>query len=85
MTAGPDVLKQNSAYFDTLEHHCRAALAAGVPAHPPAEADVETLVGFAYRLAVPIDLDADALAGFYRPGHQAAIRMMLEHLAGAGV
>lgn len=54
-----------------------------MPAHPPAEADVETLVGFAYRLAVPVDMDADALAGFYRPGHQAAIRMITEHLAGS--
>ena len=82
VAAGPEVLKQNRAYFDTLEHHCRAALAAGAPARPPAGADLEALVGFPYALAVPIDMDADALAGFYRPGHQAAIRMMLEHLGG---
>lgn len=81
--AGPKVLEQNSAYFTTLEHHCRQALARGTPANPPADADVEALVEFPYALAVPIDMDAEALAGFYRPGHQASIRMMLEHVAGA--
>ncbi|MFN8569209.1 MAG: hypothetical protein U0Z44_17195 [Kouleothrix sp.] len=82
--AGPKALAQNMAYFATLEHHCRAALAAGVPAHPAAAADVEALVGFPYDAAVPIELDAAALAGFYRPGHQAAIRMMLAYLAEVG-
>lgn len=82
--AGPKALTQNMAYFATLEHHCRAALAAGVPAHPAAAADVEALVGFPYDAAVPIELDAAALAGFYRPGHQAAIRMMLAYLAEVG-
>lgn len=85
VTGGPKVLEQNIAYFTTLEHHCREALARGAPARPPENADVEQLVGFPYAAAVPIEMDADALAGFYRPGHQAAIRMMLEHLAGGGV
>lgn len=82
VTAGPKVLEQNIAYFTTLEHHCSAALAQGVPARPPADADVEALVGFPYAAAVPLEQDAEALAGFYRPGHQAAIRMMLQHVAG---
>ena len=84
VSAGPDVLKQNRAYFDTVEHHCRQALAAGAPARPPTDADVEALVEFPYVLAVPPGMDADALAGFYRPGHQSAIRYMLEYLASEG-
>jgi glyoxylase-like metal-dependent hydrolase (beta-lactamase superfamily II) len=83
VTSGPKALEQNIAYFATLEHHCRAALAQGAPARPPADADVEVLVSFPYAAAVPIELDAEALAGFYRPGHQAAIRMMLEYLDGS--
>ncbi len=83
VTSGPKALEQNIAYFATLEHHCRAALAQGAPARPPADADVEALVSFPYAAAVPIELDAEALAGFYRPGHQAAIRMMLEYLDGS--
>lgn len=81
-TAGPVVLRRNMDYFDTIERRCRDALARGVPARPAADADVEALVGFPYAEAVPSDMDADALAGFYRPGHQAAIRAMLEWLAG---
>ena len=45
-----------------------------------APADVEALVGFPFAEALPADADAAALEGFYRPGHQAAIRAMLEHL-----
>jgi len=81
-TSGPAVLQRNIAYFDVIERRCRAALARGAPPRPSASADVETLVGFPYAEAVPADMDAAALAGFYRPGHQAAIRAMLEHLAG---
>ena len=81
-TSGPAVLQQNIAYFDTIERRCRDALARGAPARPAADADVEALVGFPYAEAVPADMDADALAGFYRPGHQTAIRATLEWLAG---
>jgi glyoxylase-like metal-dependent hydrolase (beta-lactamase superfamily II) len=82
LSSGPAVLQRNMAYFDTIERRCREALAHGAPARPAADADVETLVGFPYADAVPEGMDAAALAGFYRPGHQAAIRAMLEHLAG---
>src|SRR6266540_344464 len=82
VTSGPAVLQHNMAYFDTIERHCRDALAHGAPPRPGADADVEALVGFPYAEAVPADMDAAALAGFYRPGHQVAIRAMLEHLAG---
>jgi len=82
VTSGPAVLQRNIAYFNTIEQRCRDALARGAPARPSADADVEALVGFLYAEAVPADMDAAALAGFYRPGHQAAIRAMLEHLVG---
>jgi hypothetical protein len=55
-------------------------LAGGAPARPPAEADVEALVGFSFAEAIPAGSDERELAGFYQPGHQAAIRAMLEHL-----
>jgi glyoxylase-like metal-dependent hydrolase (beta-lactamase superfamily II) len=82
VTAGPAVLAQNTAYFDELERRCRAALAGGAPALPAEGADVEALVGFPYAEAVPDGMDADALAGFYRPGHRAAIRATLGWLGG---
>lgn len=79
--AGPALLAQNSAYFDLVEERCRIALARGIPALPAPDADVEQLVDFPFAEAIPAGLDAEALAGFYRPGHQAALRAMLEHLA----
>jgi len=82
VSSGPAVLQRNMAYFDAIEQRCREALARGAPSRPSADADVEALVAFPYAEAVPSDMDATALASFYRPGHQAAIRAMLEHLAG---
>lgn len=77
--AGPALLHQNSAYFDLVEQRCRGALARGVPALPGPDVDVEQLVGFPFSEAIPNYLDAAALENFYRPGHQAALRAMLEH------
>lgn len=82
VTIGPALLQQNLAYFDTIEQRCRAALARGIPSSTTADADVETIVGFPFTEALPTDADAAALEGFYRPGHQAAIHAMLEHLMG---
>jgi len=89
--SGPGLLQQNMAYFDTIEQRCRAALArnpdewrGGVPGTPAANADVEALVGFPFADALPAGADAAALEGFYRPGHQAAIRAMLEFLEDGG-
>jgi glyoxylase-like metal-dependent hydrolase (beta-lactamase superfamily II) len=80
VTSGPLLLRQNMAYFDTIEQRCWAALTRGVPGTPDASADVEALVGFPFAEALPANADAAALEGFYRPGHQAAIRAMLGHL-----
>ncbi len=85
VTSGPRLLRDNIAYFDTLEARCRGALARGAPARPAEGEDVEALVGFPFEEAIPAGLDArelDAAGWDYRGGHQAAIRMMLEHLAG---
>jgi glyoxylase-like metal-dependent hydrolase (beta-lactamase superfamily II) len=79
-TSGPALLHRNIAYFDELERRCRAALAGGVSARPPTEADVEALIGFPFAEAIPAGYAEQDLAGFYRPGHQAAIRAMLEYL-----
>jgi glyoxylase-like metal-dependent hydrolase (beta-lactamase superfamily II) len=79
-TSGPALLRWNIAYFDGLERRCRAALAGGAPARPPEDADVEALVAFPFAEAIPAGYAEQELAGFYRPGHQAAIRAMLEYL-----
>ena len=80
VTSGPAVLTRNIAYFDIIEQRCRAALTNGVAAHPSADADLEALIGFSYEEAVPEDMDAAALASFYKPGHIFALRAMLEYL-----
>ncbi|MEO7913699.1 MAG: MBL fold metallo-hydrolase [Roseiflexaceae bacterium] len=81
VTSGPALLQQNISYFDTIEQRCRAALERGTSSAPAADADVEALVGFPFTESLPADADAAALEGFYRPGHHAAIRAMLGHLA----
>jgi glyoxylase-like metal-dependent hydrolase (beta-lactamase superfamily II) len=73
--AGPALLHSNIGYFAALESHCRAALAAGAPVDPPADADLEALIGLTFEQALPF---ATQQPTFYRPGHLAHIRMMLE-------
>ena len=81
VTAGPALLRDNIAYFDTLEERCRAALARGVPSAPPEDADVEALVAFPFAEALPASVRPEDLGDWnYARGHQAAIRMMLAGL-----
>ena len=81
VAAGPALLRDNIAYFDTLEERCRAALARGVPSAPPEDADVEALVAFPFAEALPASLRPEDLGDWnYARGHQAAIRMMLAGL-----
>ena len=81
VTAGPALLRDNIAYFDTLEERCRVALGRGVPAKPDEDADIEALVGFPFAEAMPASVKPADLGGWdYRRGHQDAIRMMLECL-----
>lgn len=79
--AGPRLLQDNIAYFDAVEAACRAALARGVPAEPPAEADVIALVGLPFETAVPQTPAWQAVHPHYRTaGHAAQLRMMLAWL-----
>lgn len=81
VTSGPALLRDNIAYFDTLEQRCRAALARGAPAAPAADVDVEELI--AYPFAAVVADRGSALPDMYRTGHHAAIRMMLEYVSRA--
>jgi glyoxylase-like metal-dependent hydrolase (beta-lactamase superfamily II) len=74
-TAGPALLQANLHYFDTLEQHCRAALAAGAAIVPADGTDLEALIELPFEAALPFPTSE---AAFYRPGHLAHIRMMLE-------
>jgi glyoxylase-like metal-dependent hydrolase (beta-lactamase superfamily II) len=80
--SSPQLLHDNSAYFEEVERRCRAALDRGAPALPAEEADIETLVGFPFEAAIPAGHDPAQLAGFYRGGHHGAIRATLEYLSG---
>lgn len=77
----PALITRNIAYFDLLEQRCRAALAQSAPPATDEGSALEEYIGFPFAETVPPDRDANALEGFYRPYHQAAIRAMLEHLA----
>ena len=82
VTMGPQLLHDNIRYFDMLEARCRAALAKGVPAAPPADADVAALVDFPFAEAVPAGDYADFLNDHHRTAwHPQQIRMMLTYLA----
>lgn len=84
VTMGPQLLHANIHYFDLLEERCRAALANGVPADPPADADVATLVAFPFAEAVHAGDHAAFLNEHHRTAwHPHQIRMMLTHLAQA--
>jgi glyoxylase-like metal-dependent hydrolase (beta-lactamase superfamily II) len=83
VTAGPALLRDNIAYFDTLEERCRAALARGVPSALAEDADVEALVAFPFAEALPASIRPEDLGDWnYARGHQAAIRMMLAGVEG---
>ncbi len=82
VTMGPQLLQQNLAYFDALEAHCRAALAQGLPADPPAETDMAALVEFPFDQAVPANEYSWFLEDHHRTEwHPQQIRMMLAYLA----
>ncbi len=84
VTSGPAVLAQNIAYFDLIEQRCRTALTNGISLTLVDDTNVEDLVKFPYEEAIPTDMDANALADFYRSGHRGALRTMLEYLSNSG-
>ncbi len=84
-TSGPQLLHDNIAYFDALEAACRRALAQGVPADPPADADIITLVNCPFEAATPAGEPWASMHPYYRTtAHSEQIRMMLQVLGAAG-
>jgi glyoxylase-like metal-dependent hydrolase (beta-lactamase superfamily II) len=82
---GPQLLADNSAYFDRLEEKCRAALGRGVPAQPEATADVIALVDCPFAAAAPSSGHWQTVHPYYQTeGHAQQIRMMLASLAQEG-
>jgi len=81
VTIGPPLLRQNIAYFDTLEARCRAALAKGLPADPPPATDVAVSIDFPFDQAVPAGEYGWFLEEHHRTAwHPQQIRMMLAYL-----
>jgi glyoxylase-like metal-dependent hydrolase (beta-lactamase superfamily II) len=79
LASGPALLAQNSAYFEEVEHRCRAAVRAGARVRSSG-ADVEALIGFPMQDALPRGLPVSH-PEFYREAHRAAIRATLAELA----
>jgi glyoxylase-like metal-dependent hydrolase (beta-lactamase superfamily II) len=79
VSIGPSLLRTNLAYFDELERRCRRALARDVATQPAADDAIEALIAFPFEEVVPTGVDAEPLAGFYRPAHHAAARAMLDY------
>lgn len=76
----PTLLRDNSAYFDTLEERCRRALAAGtVRAATPDDA-LEVAIGWPIDAAIGGDPDTLSNPAMYRRGHLMHIRLMIEWL-----
>lgn len=81
VTIGPALLHANIAYYDGLETHCRAALARGVPADPPADADVAALIDYPFAEAVQVGAFSTYLQPHHREKwHTHTIRQMLTWL-----
>lgn len=84
VTIGPQLLRDNIAYFDKVEEHCRAALARGAPAKPAEDEDVIALVGLVYDETVPSGIHWQNVHEDYpTKGHTLQIRTMLAYLATA--
>ena len=77
----PTLLRDNSAYFDTLEERCRQALAAGrVSEATPAE-EREEAVGWPIADAIGGDPAELSNPTMYQQGHSTHIQLMIEWLA----
>ena len=82
VTIGSALIDANIAYYDGLEAHCRAALAKGIPADPPPDADVAALIEYPFAAAVQVG----AFSHFLEPHHAEkwhphTIRQMLTWLS----
>lgn len=81
VTLGPNLLRDNIAYFDALEARCRAALARGLRPKPEQGTPLEEQIGFPFTEAIPAGIDPATVHEFYRTeGHRTQIRLMLAWL-----
>ena len=73
-STGPDVIKENIAYFNKMERRVRASHVV----EPLDQADFEARIGFLFDDVPGVDQLNDEERAFYRPAHHAAIKAMLE-------
>jgi len=79
VTAGPQLLHDNLAYFDALERACRHGLAHGVDASAAEDASLAKLLACHYDEITPQrDLWRDVHPYYHTDGHTAQLRMMLD-------
>ncbi|HEY7348741.1 MAG TPA: MBL fold metallo-hydrolase [Ktedonobacterales bacterium] len=82
-TTDPALITSNSAYFDEVERHARAALASGlVPTDWRERADIAEIISLPFEQALK-NLGADPAYSkddMYRTFHRAAVRATLAHL-----
>lgn len=82
VTIGPALIDANIAYYDGLEAHCRAALAKGIPADPPPDADVAALIEYPFAAAVQVGAFSHCLEPHHAAKwHPHTIRQMLTWLS----
>jgi len=83
VTIGPQLLQDNIAYFDKLEHFCQAFLAREDATLPQEDEELISAVGLPYNQAVPPGENWQSVHQFYQTtGHARQIRTMLEVLSG---
>jgi glyoxylase-like metal-dependent hydrolase (beta-lactamase superfamily II) len=80
--AGPQLLRDNIAYFDALEHACRTFLRANPSAILAEDADLITLIGCRYEDVTPrTDLWRNVDVHYRTVAHAAQLQMMVKWLA----
>lgn len=83
VTIGPQLLQDNIAYFDKLEHFCQAFLARGDATLPQEDEDLINAVGLPYKQAAPPAENWQSVHPYYQTtGHAQQMRAMLEVLSG---
>lgn len=79
VTAGPQLLRDNLAYFDALERACRRGQAQGVDASTAMEAQLAELLACRYDEITPQrELWRDVQSYYRTDGHATQLRMMLD-------
>jgi glyoxylase-like metal-dependent hydrolase (beta-lactamase superfamily II) len=86
VTIGPQLLHDNIAYFDSVEEHCRTALAWGLGLEDAGDQDIADLIDLPFEQAVPDNEHWRSVHEFYRTqGHAQQIRMMLAWLSQSAI